>query len=85
MNNKINNKMSLENKFNSLFKNKDYIGYSFWKNLRGDKIQIDINPIVETVIEKYEENKIPYLKSEIEDKVWSKIYKHRYDVMEYLF
>lgn len=64
---------------------KDYIGYSFWKNLRNCNIQIDINPIVDTVIEKYEENKIPYLKSEIEDKVWSKIHKNRYDVMEYLF
>jgi len=65
--------------------NKDYIGYSFWKNLRGMRIGININPIVDLVIEKYEENKIPYLRSEIEDKVWNKINKHRYDVMEYLF
>ena len=43
---------------------------------------VDINNLV---IEKYEENKIPYLRSEIEDKVWSKIHQHRYDVMEYLF
>ena len=64
---------------------KDYIGYSFWKSLRKCKIQIDINPIVDLVIEKYEENKIPYLRSEIEDKVWSKIHQYRYDVMEYLF
>lgn len=74
MSNKINNEMS-----------KDYIGYSFWKNLRGCKIQIDINPIVDLVIEKYEENKIPYLRSEIEDKVFNKIYQNRYDVMETLF
>tara|TARA_B100000614_G_scaffold252943_1_gene266241 strand:+ start:198 stop:422 length:225 start_codon:yes stop_codon:yes gene_type:complete len=74
MSNKINDKMS-----------KDYIGYSFWKSLRKCKIQIDINPIVDLVIEKYEENKIPYLRSEIEDKVWSKIHQYRYDVMEYLF
>ena len=74
MSNKINNKMS-----------KDYIGYSFWKNLRSGKINFDINPIVDVVIEKYEENKIPYLRSEIEDKVWSKIHQYRYDVMEYLF
>ena len=54
-----------------------------WSNV--PKIQIDINPIVDLVIEKYEENKIPYLRSEIEDKVWSKIHQYRYDVMEYLF
>ena len=64
---------------------KDYIGYSFWKNLRSGKINFDINPIVDVVIEKYEEKKIPYLRSEIEDKVWSKIHQYRYDVMEYLF
>ena len=74
MSNKINNKMS-----------KDYIGYSFWKNLRSGKINFDINPIVDVVIEKYEEKKIPYLRSEIEDKVWSKIHQYRYDVIEYLF
>ena len=65
--------------------NKDYIGYSFWKNLRGGNFGIDISPIVDLVIKKYEENKIPYLRSEIEDKVWSKLHRNRYDVMEYLF
>ena len=65
--------------------NKEYIGYSFWKNLRGGNFGIDINPIVDLVIKKYEENKIPYLRSEIEDKVWSKLHRNRYDVMEYLF
>ena len=64
---------------------KDYIGYSFWKNLRSGNIQININPLVDLVIKKYEENKIPYLKSDIENKVWNKIYKERYNVIEYLF
>lgn len=65
--------------------NKDYIGYSFWKTLRGNGIGIDINPIVNEVIKNYEKNKIPYLRSEIENKVWNKVDKHRYDVMEYIF
>ena len=67
----------MENKMN-----KDYVGYSFWKNLYGFKLGIDINPIVEDVIKKYEENKIPYLRCEIEYEVWKKMRKYRYEVME---
>lgn len=64
---------------------KDYVGYSFWKNFYGYNINIDIKPIVDLVIQKYEENKIPYLRSEIEDEVWSKMRKYRYDIMENIF
>ena len=65
--------------------NKDYISYSFYKILYGKGIEIDINPIVNEVIKNYEKNKIPYLKSEIEDKIYNKLHKFRYDVMELLF
>ena len=65
--------------------NKDYIGYSFYKTLYSGKIGVDIEPIVNEVIKNYEKNKIPYLKSEIENKVYSRIYRNRYELMEYLF
>ena len=79
MNSKYPKKIKMKND------NKDYVGYSYYKMLCSDKIKINIDPIVNEVIKNYEKNKIPYLKSEIEDKVYSKLHKFRYDVMELMF